>query len=125
MSMRYSSEYSQPAPALKVKLARPFSDLYMELQAKLDSGADMTVISQHAIGELRLIPASRISVSSFDGREVWRYTYYINLSLQGFEFRMVKVIASKRRDVLLGRDILNRLRATLDGKRLSFSLLDP
>ncbi len=125
MSVRYSSEYSPPAPALKVKLSKPFSDLSMELQAKVDSGADMTVVPQHAISELRLIPASRISVTSFDGRAVWRYTYYVNLSFQDFEFRMVEVIPSKREDMLLGRDILNRLKAILDGKRLSFSLLDP
>ncbi|MBS7637977.1 retroviral-like aspartic protease family protein [Candidatus Bathyarchaeota archaeon] len=106
-------------------MSKPFSDLSMEFQARLDSGADMTVVPQHAINELRLIPASRISVKSFDGRAVWRYTYYVNLSFQDFEFRMVEVIASKREDMLLGRDILNRLKAILDGKRLSFSLLDP
>jgi predicted aspartyl protease len=85
----------------------------------------MTVLPQHTIGELGLIPASRVSVSSFDGREVWRYTYFVNLSFRNFEYRMVEVIDAKRRDALLGRDVLNRLKTVLDGKTLSFSFLGP
>ena len=123
--MKYSFEYFPPAPSLKVKLTKPFSNRSLELQAKLDTGADITVLPQHAIGELRLIPASRISISSFNGREVWRYTYFVNLSFHNFEYRMVEVISAKRRDALLGRDVLNRLKAVLDGKNLSFSFLDP
>jgi len=123
--MNYSSEYSPPAPSLKIKLARPFSDHSLELQAKLDTGADMTVIPQYVVSELRLIPASRVSVISFDGHKVWRYTYFVNLSLNDFEYKMVEVISAQRHDALLGRDILNRLKIALNGKTLSFSLLDP
>jgi len=123
--MNYSSEYSPPAPSLKIKLARPFSDHSLELQAKLDTGADMTVIPQRAVSELRLIPASRVSVTSFDGQRIWRYTYFVNLSFNGFEYKMVEVISAQHRDVLLGRDILNRLKIILDGKNLNFSLFDP
>lgn len=123
--MNYSSEYSPPAPSLKVKLTKPFSGRSLELQAKLDTGADITVLPQHTISELRLIPASRVSVSSFDGQEARRYTYFVNLSFNGFEYKMVEVIGAQRRDALLGRDILNRLKTILDGKTLSFSLLDP
>ncbi len=85
----------------------------------------MAVIPQHAVDELGLIPVSRISVSSFNGRKFWRYTYFVNIYLDGFEYKMVEVIHAQRRDALLGRDVLNRLKTVLDGKALSFSLLDP
>jgi len=123
--MKYNFEYSPPAPSLKIKLIRPFSSRSLEIQAKLDTGADITVLPQDVVGELRLVPASRISVSSFDGREVWRYTYFVNLSFHNFEYGMVEVVGAKRRDALLGRDVLNRLKTVLDGKNLSFSLRDP
>lgn len=110
---------------MKVKFARPLSDRSVELQAKLDTGADMTVLPQHAVGELRLIPASRISVSSFDGREDSKYTYFVKLSFEDYECKMLEVISGRRRDALLGRDVLNKLKALLDGKTLSFSLHDP
>ncbi|MBO3808458.1 MAG: retroviral-like aspartic protease family protein [Candidatus Brockarchaeota archaeon] len=121
--MNYIFEYS--SPSLKVRFTRPFSERSLELQAKLDTGADMTVLPQHAVSELRLIPASRVRVSSFDGRGFWRYTYFVNISFNGFENKMVEVINAQRRDALLGRDVLNRLKTVLDGKALSLNLLDP
>jgi hypothetical protein len=38
---------------------------------------------------------------------------------------MVEVISAKRQDALLGRDILNQLKTTLDGKTMNFEILDP
>lgn len=123
--MKHSSEYTPPAPALTVKFTKPFSTQSRELQAKLDTGADITVIPHLVTGELRLIPAGRISISSFNGREEWRYTYFVNISFLGFELPLVEVISARRRDALLGRNILNLQKAILDGKTLSFELLDP
>ena len=65
------------------------------------------------------------SVSSFDGREGRRYTYFVNLNLSNFEFSMIEVMGARRSDVLLGRDVLNLLKAVLDGKDLDFDLFDP
>jgi clan AA aspartic protease len=123
--MKYSFEYSPPAPSLIVKLTKPLSDRSLEIQAKLDTGADMTILPQDAIDELGLIPSSYVYVQSFDGRRVLRYTYLVNISFQNFEYKMIEVIGVKRRDALLGRDILNRLKIILDGKNLEFTMLDP
>jgi clan AA aspartic protease len=123
--MKYNFEYSPPAPSLTVKLTRPLSDRSLEIQAKLDTGADITILPQYAIDELGLIPSSYVYVQSFDGRRVLRYTYLVNISFQNFEYKMVEVIGIKRRDALLGRDILNRLKIILNGKNLEFTMLDP
>jgi len=123
--MKYALEYTPPAPALTVELARPFSSQSRESRAKLDSGADMTVLPQPLIGELRLVPASRIAVYSFNEREEERYTYFVDISFHSFVFPLVEVIGARRRDVLLGRDVLNLLKTTLDGKALNFELVDP
>lgn len=97
----------------------------MEIEAKIDTGADITVLPQHVISELRLIPASRIYVSSFDGREEVKYTYFVNLYFNNFKFQMIEVIGAKRRNALLGRDVLNMLKTVLDGKTLNFEFSDP
>jgi len=123
--MKYSFDYNPPTPSLNVRFSSPLSNRSIELQAKLDTGADITVIPQHVIAELRLIPAGRVSVSSFDGQEERRYTYFVNASFQNFNFAMVETIGARRRDALLGRDILNLLKTIFDGKTLSFELLDP
>lgn len=67
--MRYSLDYNPPALALKVGLNRPLADHSIVLQAKIDTGADVTVIPEQVIGELKLIPSGRIFVSSFDAQE--------------------------------------------------------
>jgi len=123
--MKYSFNYNPPAPSLKVRFNSPTSTHSIEIQAKIDTGADITVLPQHAISELRLIPAGRLSVSSFDGREERKYTYFVNLHFNNFKFPMVEAIGAKRRDALLGRDVLNLLKTMLDGKTMSFELLDP
>ncbi|MBS7648071.1 retroviral-like aspartic protease family protein [Candidatus Bathyarchaeota archaeon] len=123
--MKYSFNYNPPAPSLKVRLTNPTSTHSIELEAKLDTGADITVLPQHAISELRLIPAGRLSVTSFDGREERKYTYFVNLQFNSFKFPMIEAISAKRRDALLGRDVLNLIKIILDGKTLSFELLDP
>lgn len=123
--MRYSFDYNPPAPALKARLTKPLSNNSIELKAKLDTGADITVLPEHAVNELRLIPASRVSVSSLDGQEVFRYTYFIDIAFQKYKFPMIEVISARRRDALLGRDVLNMLKTSLDGKALSFDLSDP
>ncbi|MEM3549536.1 MAG: retroviral-like aspartic protease family protein [Candidatus Bathyarchaeia archaeon] len=123
--MKYSFNYNPPAPCLNVKFINPTSTHSIELEAKLDTGADITVLPQHAISELRLIPAGRLSVSSFDGREERKYTYFVNLQINNFKFPMIEAISAKRRDALLGRDILNLLKTILDGKTLNFEILDP
>ncbi|MGC8850507.1 MAG: retroviral-like aspartic protease family protein [Candidatus Bathyarchaeia archaeon] len=124
-AVEYSFEYNPPAPALKVKIAKPLSDSYVELQGKLDTGADMTVIPESAIDRVGIIPAGRVYVSSFKGEEAVEYTYFVDLSLLGYEFHMVEVIGARRRDALLGRDVLNAVKLTLDGKALNFSISDP
>lgn len=123
--MKYSDSYNPPAPSLNVRFSRPSSTRSLEIQAKLDTGADITVIPQQIINELRLMPVRRISISSFDKRQVWKYTYFVDLSLKNLEFSMVEVISTSRLDALLGRDVLNLLKTTLDGKTLNFDLHDP
>ncbi|MEM3023136.1 MAG: retroviral-like aspartic protease family protein [Candidatus Bathyarchaeia archaeon] len=123
--MDYSLDYDPPAPALRVRIAKPLSDGFVELQGKLDTGADMTAIPEGAIDRIGLIPAGRVRVSSFKGDEAVEYTYFVDLSLPGHEFRMVEVIGARRRDALLGRDVLNALKLTLDGKALAFTISDP
>lgn len=123
--MKYSFDYDPPAPSLKVKFKNPTSTHSIEIQAKIDTGADITVLPQHAISVLRLIPAGRLSVSSFNGQEERKYTYFVNLHFNNFKFRMVEVIGAKRPDALLGRDVLNLLKIMLDGKTMNLDIFDP
>ncbi|MCD6564279.1 MAG: hypothetical protein J7K23_10270 [Thermoproteales archaeon] len=77
--MRYDHSYDPLAPVLRVKIKRPLSNLSMQILAKLDTGADITVVPQEIIEKLRLVPASRISVSSFNGQRTFKYFYFVDV----------------------------------------------
>jgi hypothetical protein len=51
--------------------------------------------------------------------------YYVALEVTGYHISMVEGTTSPRRDVLLGRDVLNHFTLTLNGKDLTFELQDP
>jgi len=123
--MRYDNSYDPPAPVLRVKIKRPLSNLSMEILAKLDTGADITVVPQEIIEKLRLVPVSRISVSSFSGQRIFKYSYFADIEIQKYNFSMVEIIGGRRKNMLLGRNILNKLKIILDGKKLTFNLYDP
>lgn len=123
--MRYDDSYEPPAPVVKLSVCNPFSRGFVEGVGKIDTGADITVIPIEWVRRLSLMPASVVWVQGYDGRPRGVYMYYVEIKLQNFEFPLVKVIASNRRDALIGRDILNKLKIELDGKTLSFELLDP
>lgn len=95
------------------------------LRAKLDSGADMTVIPERLVAELRMIPRGRVWTRGYDSTYSRRPVYYVRLTVEGFDLPAVRCVAADRTDVLLGRNVLNRFTITLDGKNLAFELQDP
>jgi len=119
------TETEPPAPVADVKTSNPMTHVAERGRAKIDSGADISVIPQAWTSRLRLLPSGLFEVASFDGRTIETPTYYVNISMNGFRFELVKVISSRRTNALLGRDILNRLKVTLDGKSLKAEISDP
>lgn len=124
--MEYDGEhYMPPAPALSVTVSNLYLGRSDKLRAKLDSGADLTVIPMKSLKRLGLVPMRVIKVRGYDGRVKSVASYLANFSISKFTSEMVEVLATERDDVLLGRNILNQMTALLRGKDLSFDLSDP
>ncbi len=119
------ANYVPPAPSVQVSVFKPYSEESRKQRGKLDTGADISVIPFQFVRELGLVPARKLLARGYDGREGSVTTYYVHLSIQEFSFELVEVAATPRIDILLGRDVLNRLKTLLDGKALSFELQDP
>jgi hypothetical protein len=119
------TNYVPPAPSLQVVVSNPYSKESRKERGKVDSGADISVIPFGFVPQLGLAPARRLLARGYDGREGSVITYYVDLAVQEFAFELVEVVATPRTDILLGRDILNRLKMLLDGKALTFELQDP
>jgi predicted aspartyl protease len=121
----YDQSFHPPAPIAEVTILHPVvTTRRRTLSGKLDTGADLTVIPQQLVTPLRLTPKGRIWTTGYDGTYSQRAVFYVRMQLEGFVLASVRCIATERRNVLLGRNVLNRFVISLDGKRLFFELKD-
>ncbi|MGQ9627513.1 MAG: retropepsin-like aspartic protease [Anaerolineae bacterium] len=122
----YDTNIHPPAPLAFVLVSHPFDrEKNRQLQGKLDTGADLSVIPESLPNELQLIPAREIVIRSYDGTVQHKPGYFVALEVEGQPVQLVEAIAAKRTNMLLGRDVLNRFRLTLDGKALTWDIEDP
>jgi hypothetical protein len=87
--------------------------------AQVDTAADLTVLPSQVIARLQLIPVDEYPILGFGG-EVEEYVrYLVELSIHGVpeSFVIPVVVAEGEPHALVGRDVLNQLRITLDGPR--------
>jgi predicted aspartyl protease len=122
---RYDTQVMPPAPLIKTQVINLLTGETSYLPGKLDTGAAMTVIPKDIVSALHLEQMGDVLCQGYDGVETLRPLYYVALEVTGYHFPIVEVMASPRRDVLLGRDVLNHFILTLNGKDLTFELQDP
>jgi hypothetical protein len=106
-------------------MTNPDTGASIRLPAKIDSGAAMSVLPQTAVADLALEPTGDVLASGYDRAVALLPTSSITFEVEGYTIQDVEVTASPRKDVLLGRDVLNHFILTLDGKNLAFDLRDP
>ena len=121
MTFPYDETYDPAAPVCQINLSVASTGLSVSLPAIIDTGADATIVP---LEYLRQIGARRVFEAGL--RSQWGerrrvYLYLIDLRLGEFTLPGVYVVGDDRGDeVVLGRDVLNRLRLLLDGpKRVS------
>ena len=113
----YDQSYWPPFPTIEVVIANPFSDqATVPLPAKVDTGADMTVIPRRLAVELGLTSFSRVLVQGFRGQPKVTRTYPADVNVNGYTVEFVELILNDtENELLLGRDVLNELVLILNG----------
>jgi predicted aspartyl protease len=114
---RYSDEFVTPAPFVHLFLANPSDGTTTEaFPAQIDSGADRSVIPSALIEQLHLQPMRKLPVAGLGSDVQHLDTYFVAAQIRGAKPRSLEVIAVDHEPfVLLGRDLLNEFRITLDG----------
>ena len=126
-----SSNFAVPlAPILQVKLSNPDRnrDWVYELEAILDTGADVTLIPLEAVSTLRLpLLDGRVPVVGVGGAKMMGFPCQANLQLGEIQLALIEVIGCEaaaiggQHQMIIGRDILNQFCIKFDGKRQQFS----
>jgi predicted aspartyl protease len=119
----YDQATFPPAPKMDVQIFKAgISTRSVNLHAKLDTGASITVIPEQFVAWLDLPSHENTRARGFDGKYQSYPLYLIDLRLNGIYVDWIDCIATKREDVLLGRNVLNLFFIPLDGPNLTFDI---
>ncbi len=113
----HNRAYAPPFPEVDVTLLNEDSDLDTEtLPALLDTGADTSLVPIHHLRHLQAHAFQEAFVRSHWGERQRVHLFRIDIRLNGVTLPGISVIGDERgSEVILGRDVLNRLRLFLDG----------
>lgn len=113
-----------PAPFVLVNLSAPDGAASVtNLPAKIDTGADQTVIPTAIAVRLGLAEIERRRFAGLAGQVHELPVYEVQLIVRDLAPIGVKVAASDGEPhILLGRDVLNRYRIVLDGPNLKLEI---
>ena len=121
----YSTESYPPAPVLDVYLSLPDGFNWQgPFQAQLDSGADVTIVPWSILAFLDAPAMDEIAViSQWRDRHVMRL-FQVDIRLGEILLPAIDVASDRlSHDLLLGRNVLNRLDLRLEGPKLLTHIL--
>jgi len=119
MEYPYDSTFHPSAPVVRLRVGAPGDRPMEELDALLDSGADISAIPMELVRRLDLRRVDLIQVQGFgaEPREIPVFSAFMALRGEG-ERWIARVIPWAEGYALLGRNVLNRWRLVLDGPAL-------
>jgi predicted aspartyl protease len=117
MSHSYLDTYYPAMPALKILLGYPGESLTVgPITAIMDTGADSTLIPQSLVDELGDPFSDEARLRSHWGE--WRNVslFTIDFSIENLRLPAIEVIGDEQgQEIILGRNVLNRLKLLMDG----------
>lgn len=119
MKYPYDVSYFPPAPAIEIYLGPPADSLTIgPLSAFVDSGADATIVPLRYLRPLQTQADDRKFLRSQWGERRIVNIHYLDVGIGDVRLPLIEVVADGMGDeVILGRNVLNRLRVVLDGPR--------
>ncbi|MBN2002884.1 MAG: retroviral-like aspartic protease family protein [Anaerolineae bacterium] len=113
----YVTSYHPSFPAMEVVLQNSENDLHTAtLSALLDTGADGTLVPLTYLREILAPPLTEVRLRSHWGEWRTAQLYLVEIRMAELTLTNVFVVGDEQgEEVVLGRDVLNRLILVLDG----------
>ena len=126
MKFAYSRDYFPSAPIIEVTFISAAENRRMgPLAGLVDSGADGTLVPLRLLSEIQAPPTSEIIVRSQWGERRPAWLFLVDVQIGTLLFPGVEVVGDEQSDeIVLGRDVLNRLRIVLDGPQATTEFSD-
>lgn len=117
LTFYYSNSYNPSAPVIQVTLQHPDGfPTIGPVSAFVDSGADATIVPHHYIDQLGTKSDDEGYVKSAWGARKRITFHMIDILIGDTLIFSIDVLADAEvQEVILGRDVLNQFRVTLDG----------
>jgi predicted aspartyl protease len=123
MKYSYTESFSPPAPILPVEIFIPDEPQQrVQVDAKLDTAADISAIPFSVVNEWGLEPVSEVLVAGYSAETAVLSTYAVALELPEARIRSIEVVVVPDSCALLGRDVLNHFSINLNGPDLIFEI---
>lgn len=104
-----------PSPDAFIRLINPSNpSKFAGTKAIVDSGAVMTCIPESIFSKLGKLQYSNANVRDVNNIVISRKTYIVNIQLENKFFSNIEVIVISKDYALIGRDILNQKKVTLN-----------
>lgn len=110
-------DFDPAAPVVGVKVIFENVESHV-ISMQVDSGADITCIPRRIIPSSGELSYGYSYIIGYDGIKVTRKTYFIAVQVDGRVFDDIEALPIDSDIGIVGRDVLNSLRLTLDGPGL-------
>lgn len=126
MTYRYSRNYYPPAPVIEVMFVTAAENLRVgPLPALVDSGADGTIVPVNYLNDIHAPSTIEMSIRSQWGERHRVLLYLVDVQIGDLTLPGIEVVGDEISDeVVIGRDVLNRLQVLLDGPRETIKVFE-
>ena len=120
MNAPYDRSYSPPLPTVEIVLRLPEGDSVGPLRAVIDTGADATIIPTSTLAKLPIRPLHSGFLRSAWGERRPIDLYLLDVQVAGLTLPGVEIVGDELgHELILGRNVLNKLILLLDGPALT------
>jgi hypothetical protein len=126
IKQKYNVAYLPAIPTINIRLSQSESSWVGPLKAIVDTGSDGTLVPAATLAVFRPVEADKIWLRSQWGDRRLALMYVLDVHIGLIRLPAIRVVSDDRgKEVILGRDVLNKLRLLLDGPAQTTEILEP